>query len=65
MPSRSGGCRLQRKAGFGNCVAKPRPVANFGSLLKVLPDGYLVSRAEDHKVCLVHGEKVVYVEINW
>jgi hypothetical protein len=36
-----------------------------GSLLRVLPDGYLVSRAEDHKVCLVHREKVVFVEINW
>ena len=34
-----------------------------GTLLEILPDGYLLSRAEDHRVCFVNKQNVVYVEI--
>ena len=35
-----------------------------GDLLEILPDGYVLSRAEDHKVCFVNKQNVAYVEIN-
>ena len=35
-----------------------------GTVLDVTPDGYVVSRAEDHKVCMVNRYSVKYVEID-
>jgi len=35
-----------------------------GTLLEILPDGYVLSRAEDHKVCFVNKQNVAYVEVN-
>jgi hypothetical protein len=33
-----------------------------GTLLEILPDGYVLSRAEDHRICLISKQSVAYVE---
>jgi hypothetical protein len=35
-----------------------------GTIVKVLPDGLVVSRAEDHKLCVVSRATMAYFEIN-
>jgi len=35
-----------------------------GTLVKVVADGYVISRAEDHKLCLVSRQNVAYFELD-
>jgi hypothetical protein len=34
-----------------------------GVVLDILPDAYVISRAEDHRVCVVNRQSVRYLEI--
>ena len=57
--------RLQTRARGGKLVTAhfDKAWSLKGTLLETLPDGYVISRAEDHKVCLIHKQNLGYLEI--